>query len=107
MYKLIALFHDFKDPEAFTKYHAEEIEPELLNFPGVLKVEVTKLSLPSSNPNKFDTCFLLSQMYFASKEALLHAITEKQGTEFASYFLEKAGDISTIFVGSSRTYYPD
>ncbi len=105
MFKLIALFYDLEDPDAFVQYHREVLEPKLLAFPGVTKLEITRISPQSPFSDLPNPCFLMSEMYLASQEALEHTITSKEGMEFARIFLENAADFSTVFVGNYNTYY--
>ncbi len=106
MFKIIALFYDAEDPEAFTQYYEEEFVPLLLSLPGVTKVEVTRLSSSSPFSDEPNPCFLMGQMYFSSQEGLTYALSSLQGMETARVFLEQAGDISTVFIGNCRTHYP-
>lgn len=106
MFKIIALFYDAEDPEAFTDYYEQEFVPLLLSLQGVTKVEVTRLSSNSPFSDEPNPCFLMGQMYFSSQEALTHTLSSLQGMETARIFLESAGEISTVFIGNCRTHYP-
>jgi uncharacterized protein (TIGR02118 family) len=105
VFKIIALFYDSKDPEAFTQYYEEEFVPLLLSLQGVVKVEVTRLATSLPFSDETSPCFLMGQMYFSSQEALTHTLSSLQGMEAAKVFLESAGDISTVFVGQCNTHY--
>jgi uncharacterized protein (TIGR02118 family) len=105
MYKIIALFYDAEDEQAFITYYEKEFVPLLLSLQGVMKVEVTRLATSLPFTGEPSPCFLMGQMYFSSQEALEHTLSSLQGMEAARVFLEQAGDISTVFVGQCDTHY--
>ncbi len=70
MSKLIALYKQPADPQAFEEAYFKTHLPLIAKVPGLQKTTVTRLTRTIAG----DPYYLLTEMYFADKEALKNAM---------------------------------
>lgn len=96
MTKLIALYRKPADAAAFDKHYFEIHTPLVKQYPGLRKLEITKITGAPIGETKF---YLMCEMYFDSKEALDAALASKEGRAVAKDLMSFAADIVTVFIG--------
>ncbi|TCS91975.1 EthD family reductase [Hazenella coriacea] len=111
MFKIVGLYRVHNQNEGFEQYYVNELVPRLLEIPGVIKVEVTRLA-----PSPFhDTLgvkeetpyFMQGDMYFESAESLQEALSSPEGIEVARLIIENAFEFVTLYVGDSYTFHSE
>jgi uncharacterized protein (TIGR02118 family) len=96
MTKLIALYRKPADVAAFDKHYFEIHTPLVKQYPGLRKLEITKITGAPIGETKFH---LLCEMYFDSQEAMDAALASKEGRAVAKDLMSFAADVVTVFIG--------
>jgi len=96
MTKLIALFRKPADPAAFDKHYFEIHTPLVEKYPGLRKLEITRVTGAPIGETKFH---LLCEMYFDSKDAMDAALASSEGKTVARDLMSFGSDVVTVFVG--------
>ncbi len=96
MTKLVALYRKPADVAAFEKHYFEVHTPLVKEYPGLKKLEITRITGAPIGETKYH---LLCEMYFDSKEALDAALASKEGRAVAKDLMSFAADLVTVFVG--------
>lgn len=90
MVKLIALYRKPVDVAAFDKHYNEVHTPLAKKMPGLRKIEVARcFGAPGGEP-KF---YLVAEMYFDNKEALMAALGSPEGKAAGKDVMSFAADI--------------
>lgn len=96
MTKLVALYRKPADAAAFDKHYFDIHTPLVKQYPGLRKLEITKITGAPIGETKYH---LLCEMYFDHKEALDAALASKEGKAVAKDLMSFAADIVTVFIG--------
>lgn len=99
MTKLIALYRKPADVAAFDKHYFEVHTPLVKQYPGLRKLEITKITGAPIGETKFH---LLCEMSFDSQEAMDAALASKEGRAVAKDLMSFAADIVTVFIGEEQ-----
>ncbi|WP_044640541.1 EthD family reductase [Risungbinella massiliensis] len=107
MVKIMGMFHNVEDQEAFLETYYQEVLPVLLNVPGIIKIETTRLN-PSPltgeevDPDDF---FFQADLYFPNAEALENMLASPEGAQAAGVFLQYAGKVCKVYMGQEYVHY--
>lgn len=102
MYKTIGLYKRMDNAEEFYDHFTNVVVPRLLNIPGILKVDVTRLhSTEMSNDSTF---FMMIETYFVSYEGFQRVITSPEGQEALADILSLQADCLTAYVGQEESF---
>lgn len=96
MVKLIALYKKPAEPEEFDKHYDEVHIPLVRKYPGLRKIEVTRVTGAPIGEAKFH---VMAEMYFDSREALDSALVSQEGKAIARDLLSFAAPLVTVFIG--------
>lgn len=96
MVKLIALYRKPSDPEEFDKHYFDVHVPLVRKFPGLRKLEVTRVTGAPIGEAKFH---LMAEMYFESRDAMDLALASSEGKAVTRDILSFAADVITVFHG--------
>lgn len=96
MTKLIALYRKPADTAEFDKHYFEVHTPLVKQYPGLRKLEITKVTGAPIGEAKF---YLLCEMYFDNKDAMDAALASKEGKAVAKDLMSFAADLVIVFVG--------
>lgn len=99
MTKLIALYKRPANVEEFDKHYAEIHTPLVKQYPGLRKLEITKITGAPIGEAKFH---LMCEMYFDSKDAMDAALASKEGKAVARDLMSFAADIVVVFIGEEN-----
>ncbi len=100
MVKLIALYKKPADPEEFDKHYDAVHIPLVKKYPGLRKIEVTRVTGAPIGDTKF---YAMAEMYFDSREALDSALTSQEGKAVARDIMSFAAPLLTVFIGEVQT----
>mgnify|MGYP001079773169 FL=1 len=93
MVKLVAIYRKPEDPQAFDKHYFEVHAPLAEKMPGLIKLEVNKVY---GAPGGESDLYLIANMYFESKEALLEALSSPEGRAAGKDLRGFAGQIVSM-----------
>ena len=96
MTKLIALYRKPADPATFDKHYTEVHTPLVKKYPGLRKLEITKVTGAPIGEAKFH---ILCEMSFDSKDAMDAALSSPEGKAVARDLMSFAADVVTVFIG--------
>ena len=96
MTKLVALYRNPSDPAEFDKHYFDVHIPLVRKFPGLRKIEVTRVTGAPIGDAKFH---LLTEMYFDSKDDMDAALASPEGKAVTRDILSFAADVITVFHG--------
>ncbi|GIO23629.1 EthD family reductase [Oceanobacillus sp. J11TS1] len=96
MVKLIALYKQPKDREAFDEHYFNVHSPITAKIPGLRKMEVTKIVGSPTGESKF---YLLCEMYYDDHESLKQAMKTDESKASGKDLMSFAGDIVTMMIG--------
>ncbi len=96
MVKLIALYKRPPEPEEFDKHYDAVHIPLVRKYPGLRKLEVTRITGAPIGETKFH---VMSEMYFDSREAMDAALSSQEGKAVARDLLSFAAPLITVFIG--------
>jgi uncharacterized protein (TIGR02118 family) len=96
MTKLIALFRRPEDEEDFDRHYFETHIPLVKKFPGLRKLEVTRVTGAPIGEAKFH---LVAEMFFDDKDAMDASLASPEGKAVARDILSFAADVITVFHG--------
>ena len=97
MIKLVALYRKPADTAAFDEHYEKVHTPLVRKYPGLRKLEVTKVTGAPIGEAKFH---LMAEMYFDSKDAMDAAMVSPEGKAVVRDLMSFAADIVVIFHGS-------
>lgn len=96
MIKLIALYRRPSDPAEFDAHFSSVHLPLLREFPGLRKIEITRVSGAPIGEAKFHA---MAELYFDDKDAMDAALGSKQGKAVVRDLMSFAADLVTVFHG--------
>jgi uncharacterized protein (TIGR02118 family) len=100
MTKLIALFRKPVDPAAFDKHYFEIHTPLVKKYPGLRKLEITRVTGAPIGEAKF---YLLCEMSFDSKDAMDASLASPEGKAVVRDLMSFAADVVTVFIGETQS----
>jgi uncharacterized protein (TIGR02118 family) len=96
MVKLVALYKKPPESEEFDKHYDAVHIPLVRKYPGLRKLEVTRITGAPIGETKFH---VMSEMYFDSREAMDAALSSQEGKAVARDLLSFAAPLVTVFIG--------
>jgi len=97
MIKLIALYKQPKDKEAFDEHYFNVHGPITEKIPGLQRMEVTKIvGTPMGKESEF---YILCEMYYENQEALQAGMRSAEGKASGKDLMGFAGDLVTLMIG--------
>lgn len=94
MYKLVAIYRQPEDPEAFEEHYFNVHTPLMEQVPGYERTEVSRVTRTMLG-NK-DT-YLMFEMWFSDKEAMKEALKSPENQEAGKDLMGFAADLVTVF----------
>lgn len=88
MVKLVALYTKPDDVAAFEKHYVEIHSPLAKKMPGLKKVEISHMTGSPGGEPKF---YLMAELYFDTKEAMMAAMGSPEGKAAAKDVMGFAG----------------
>jgi uncharacterized protein (TIGR02118 family) len=102
MYKTVGLYKRMDNEDEFYDYYTNVVVPQLLNIPGVLKVEVTRLH--STRVSGDSNYFLMGETYFANYESFQRTMTTPEGKAALATALKESSEFLTAYVGQEESF---
>ncbi|KMY44803.1 ethyl tert-butyl ether degradation protein EthD [Bacillus sp. FJAT-27916] len=97
MVKLIALYKQPKDKEAFDEHYFNVHGPITEKIPGLQRMEVTKIvGTPMGKESDY---YILCEMYYENHEALQNGMRSAEGKASGKDLMGFAGDLVTLMIG--------
>lgn len=97
MVKLVALYKQPEDRQAFDEHYFKTHLPLAAKMPGLVKVNVTRFTgTPIGDTAPF---YLQAEMFFETKEALDDAMRSQEGKAAAKDVMSFAGKLVMMMVG--------
>ncbi len=96
MIKLIALYRKPSDAAAFDKHYDDIHTPLVKKYPGLRKLEITRITGAPIGDSKFH---LVAEMYWDNRNAMDSALASPEGKAVIKDLLSFAADLVTIFYG--------
>ncbi|MFD1348494.1 EthD family reductase [Oceanobacillus caeni] len=97
MVKLIALYKQPEDKEAFDEHYKNVHTPITEKIPGLKKMEVTKIvGAPGGRESKY---YLLCEMYYEDHDALKAAMKTDESKASGKDLMSFAGNLVTMMIG--------
>ncbi|MFC4619121.1 EthD family reductase [Camelliibacillus cellulosilyticus] len=96
MVKLIALYKQPEDENAFDEHYRNVHTPVTKKIPGLRKMEVTKIIGSPTGKSKY---YLLCEMYYDDHDALKKALKTDEAKASARDLMAFAGDLVTLMIG--------
>jgi uncharacterized protein (TIGR02118 family) len=96
MIKLIALYRNPSDAAEFDKHFFEVHVPMLRTFPGLRKLEITRVTGAPIGEAKFH---VMAEIYFDSRDAMDAALASPAGKAVTRDIMSFAADVITVFHG--------
>ena len=96
MVKLVALYRKPADTADFDKHYFDVHIPLVQKFPGLRKLEVTRVTGAPIGESKFH---LVAEMYFDTRESMDAALASPEGKAVTRDILSFAADVITVFHG--------
>lgn len=90
MVKLVALYKNPSDVAAFEQHYTEVHTPLAKKMPGMRRLEVSRFTGSPGGEPKF---YLMAEMYFDTKEAMMAALGSPEGKAAGKDVMSFAGDI--------------
>lgn len=97
MLKLIVLYGPPTDPDAFDAHYFGTHVPLAEKIPNVKRFSVSKLSALDSSPSPY---YLVAELFFDSREALVAALSTAEGQAAAA-------DVATFATGGATMLIAD
>lgn len=98
MIKLIALYRRPADTAAFDKHYDEIHTPLVRRYPGLRKLEITRVTGAPIGEAKFH---LMAEMSWDTRQAMDEALASPEGKAVIRDLMSFAADIVTVFFGES------
>ncbi|SDI16164.1 EthD family reductase [Alteribacillus bidgolensis] len=96
MVKLIALYKQPKDKEAFDEHYFNTHTPITKKIPGLRDIKVTKIV---GSPMGESEYYLMCEMFYDDHDALQTAMKTDEGKASGKDVMEFAGDIVSLMIG--------
>jgi uncharacterized protein (TIGR02118 family) len=98
MIKLIALYRNPSDTAEFDKHYFDVHVPLIRKFPGLRRIEVTRVTGAPIGEAKFH---LMAEMYFDTKDGMDAALASPEGKAVTRDIMSFAADVITVFHGET------
>ena len=98
MIKLIALYRNPSDPAEFDKHFFEVHIPLVKKFPGLRRLEVTRVTGAPIGEAKYH---LMAEMYFDTADAMDAALASPEGKAVTRDIMSFAAEVITVFHGET------
>jgi uncharacterized protein (TIGR02118 family) len=99
MVKLVALYRTPDDVAAFDKHYDEVHTPLVRKYPGLKRLEVTRVTGAPIGDSKYH---ILAEMSWDTKEAMESALVSPEGRAVARDLMSFAAQYVTVFFGDVR-----
>lgn len=99
MVKLVALYRTPDDVAAFDKHYDEVHTPLVRKYPGLKRLEVTRVTGAPIGDSKYH---ILAEMSWDTKEAMESALVSPEGKAVARDLMSFAAQYVTVFFGDVR-----
>jgi uncharacterized protein (TIGR02118 family) len=96
MVKLVALYRKPNDPSEFDKHYFDVHIPLVQKYPGLRKLEVTRVTGAPIGESKFH---LMAEMYFEDKDGMDSALASPEGKAVTRDIMSFAADVITVYHG--------
>jgi uncharacterized protein (TIGR02118 family) len=96
MVKIVALYKKPGEVEDFDKHYDEVHIPLLRKYPGLHKLEITRITGAPIGETKFH---VMAEIYFDTRQALDVALVSQEGKAVARDLLSFAAPLVTVFIG--------
>lgn len=96
MVKLIALYKQPEDKQAFDEHYQNVHTPITKKIPGLRKMEVTKIVGAPGGESKY---YLLCEMYYDDHESLKQAMKTDESKASGKDLMSFAGNLVTMMIG--------
>ncbi|GAB3043758.1 EthD family reductase [Virgibacillus ainsalahensis] len=96
MVKLIALYKQPEDKQAFDEHYTNVHAPITEKIPGLRKMEVTKIVGAPTGKSDY---YLLCEMYYDDHDSLKQAMKTDESKASGKDLMSFAGDIVTMMIG--------
>jgi uncharacterized protein (TIGR02118 family) len=98
MIKLIALYRNPSDTAEFDKHYFDVHIPLIRKFPGLRRLEVTRVTGAPIGEAKFH---LMAEMYFDTKDGWMQPLPPPKGKAVTRDIMSFAADVITVFHGET------
>ena len=98
MIKLIALYRKPADPAEFDKHYDNVHTPLVKKYPGLRKLEITRITGAPIGETKFH---LMCEMSWDNKDAMDKALGSPEGRAVTKDLMSFAADVVTVFFGET------
>ena len=98
MIKLITLYRNPSDTAEFDKHYFDVHVPLIRKFPGLRRLEVTRVTGAPIGEAKFH---LMAEMYFDTKDGMDAALASQEGKAVTRDIMSFAADVITVFHGEA------
>lgn len=105
-YKIVTLYGNMKDPDAFYFFYRNEMVPRILSLDGVEKICVNILSDSpiSPSPQNSQGHSVMGELYVKDVEKFMKSFQESEAGQMITHFLAKeAKDVSTLYLAIEET----
>ena len=94
MYKLVAVYRQPEETEAFDEHYFNTHKPLMEQVPGFERVEVSRVTQSLMGPG--DT-YLMFEMWFATEDALKNALRSPENRAAGKDLMGFAGKLVSVF----------
>ncbi len=94
MYKLVAIYRQPEDTEAFDSHYFNTHSPLMAAVPGYDRVEVSRVTRPMMGDKDL---YLMFEMWFSDKEAFKAALKSPENMAAGKDLMGFAGDLVSVF----------
>jgi uncharacterized protein (TIGR02118 family) len=99
MVKLVALYRTPDDVAAFDKHYDEVHTPLVRKYPGLRRLEVTRVTGAPIGESKFH---IMAELYWDDRQSMESALASPEGKLVARDLMGFAAQYATIFFGDVR-----
>lgn len=103
MMKLVALYRRPEDQTAFDRHYTDVHAPLVRKYPGLRKLEITRLTGAPLGESKF---YLMAEMYFDSRASMESALASAEGKAVARDLMSFAAKEVIVFFGEVQDPTP-
>jgi uncharacterized protein (TIGR02118 family) len=94
MYKMVAIYRQPEEPEAFDEHYFKVHSPLMGKVPGYDRVEVSRVTRSLMGERDI---YLMFEMWFSDKEALKNALKSPENMAAGQDLMGFAGDLVSVF----------
>ncbi|BCU80971.1 hypothetical protein JIR001_07540 [Polycladomyces abyssicola] len=101
MTKLIAIYRQPEDQQAFDEHYFQVHAPLAKKMPGLKKIEVTRfVGTPMGGESPY---YLMAEMVFEDRKTLDEAMASEEGRAAAKDLMGFAGKLVTMMIGETAS----